>query len=60
MCWGFVYSCESHNVDKTEEIIVLVERNPTLYDKTEKNHRDTTKKKDVCKELGQKVGLTFM
>ncbi|ESP05348.1 hypothetical protein LOTGIDRAFT_152192 [Lottia gigantea] len=45
-------------MDKTEVLILEVEKNPVLFDKAEKTYKETVKKKDIWKGIGEKVGLT--
>lgn len=44
--------------DKTEELILEIEKNPILYDKSRSDYKDADKKKDVWKEIADRVGLT--
>ena len=45
-------------MDKTEAMILEVEKNRVLYDKSDKNYKDCMKKRDKWKAIGQKIGLT--
>ena len=42
-------------MDKTEAMILEVEKNPVLYDKADKDYKDNTKKKETYgKQLDRK------
>ena len=45
-------------MDKTEVLILEVEKNPVLFDKADKSYKEAVKKKDIWKGIGEKVGLT--
>ena len=43
--------------DKTE-MLIEIEKNPVVFNKGHKYYKDVTKKKDVWKEIGLRLGLT--
>ena len=45
-------------VDKTELMLIEIEKNPVVFNKGHKYYKDVTKIKDVWKEIGMKLGLT--
>ena len=47
-------------VDKTEAMILEIEKNHVLYDKADTDYKDIMKKRDIWKAIGQKVRLTGM
>lgn len=49
---------DEENIDKTDKIIIEVEKNPILFDKKEKDYKDAAKKRDVWKHIAQGVGMT--
>ena len=47
-------------MDKTEAMILEIEKNHVTYDKEDKDYKDITKKRDIWKAIGQIVGLTMI
>jgi hypothetical protein len=43
---------------KTEQIIIEIEKYPTLYDKTLRDFKDIEKKKDIWRKIAKSVQLT--
>ena len=46
----------AETMDKTEMLILEVSKNPVLFDKTEEAYKDATKKKNIWKGIGEKIG----
>ena len=45
-------------MDKTEQLILEVQKNPIIYDKNHKDYKDIVKKRDFFTDIGNRVGLT--
>ena len=45
-------------MDVNEFLINEVEKNPLLFEKTDREYKDTRKKKDVWDEIGGRLGLS--
>jgi len=47
-------------MDISEAIIIEVEKNNVLFDKSQRDYKNIDKKRDIWKAIGKKVGLTGM
>lgn len=47
-------------MEKTEEIIIEINKNAILHDQAGKDYKDIVKNRDIWKIIGQKVGFTVM
>ena len=48
----------SSTMDKTEAPIIEISKNQVVFDKSSKYYKDTTKRRDIFQEIGEKIGLT--
>ncbi|XP_064597534.1 transcription factor Adf-1-like [Liolophura sinensis] len=49
---------DAEKMDKKEVMILEVAKNTVLFDKSDKAYKETVKKKDIWKAIGEKIGLT--
>ena len=43
---------------KTEQLLIEIEKNPVIYDKSQREYKDVTKRKDIFNEIGERLNLT--